>query len=219
MEGPVLSALMAEMSVKPEAVRVALHRLRKEDWLTSRKTGRTGRHALTAKSRRESQHASARIYAAPGDGPDGWQMVMLEHPHRTAPEKMAKRGFHPLIPRLYIGGAQAKAPKHALTLGSSQVPDWLRSEIAQGLYAPEYDALARILTRAQATLDPADLSALQIAVLRCLIVHNWRRIVLKHPVLPKGLLPDDWPGHRCHALVDRLLARLPRPAIETIQPD
>ena len=33
--------------------------------------------------------------------------------------------------------------------------------------------------------------AATLSVLRCLIVHNWRRLVLKHPMLPAGLYPDD----------------------------
>ena len=35
-----LNRLTAEIRVKPEATRVALHRLRKEDWLESAKFGR-----------------------------------------------------------------------------------------------------------------------------------------------------------------------------------
>ena len=54
LEGPTLSALMSEIGVKPEATRVALHRLRADGWITSEKTGRTSRHRLSAKGRADS---------------------------------------------------------------------------------------------------------------------------------------------------------------------
>ena len=49
-----------------------------------------------------------------------------------------------------------------------------------------------------------------------LIRHNWRRLVLKHPALPGGLIRPEWPGYRCHLLVDRLLRRYPRPALQDL---
>ncbi len=41
IDGPLLTRLTDGMGIKPEAVRVALHRLRNEDWITSVKSGRT----------------------------------------------------------------------------------------------------------------------------------------------------------------------------------
>lgn len=218
IDGPVLSALMAEMRVKPEAVRVALHRLRNDGWIVSEKTGRTRRHSLTPTSRKESIAASARIYAAPGEGPSGWRMVMLESPDRTTPEKMAKRGFVPIQPRLYIGSDAAKPPKHALLLVGRTVPDWLRDQLAPTLSAGDYDTLFQILSRTGPRLDIETLDPLHYAVLRCLIVHNWRRLVLRHPALPAAVLPRNWAGYRCHLLVHDLLTRLPCPSPETIRP-
>ncbi|WP_259940018.1 hypothetical protein [Sulfitobacter sp. M368] len=54
IDGPVLSAIMARQHIKPEAVRVALHRLRNDGWVTSEKSGRIRQHSLTDKGRRES---------------------------------------------------------------------------------------------------------------------------------------------------------------------
>ncbi|MEM8579505.1 MAG: PaaX family transcriptional regulator, partial [Pseudomonadota bacterium] len=76
--GPVLSALMAQMDIRPEATRVALHRLRGDDWVTSTKAGRTSLHALSAKGRRESNAAALRIYRRPETVPEAWQAVLLE---------------------------------------------------------------------------------------------------------------------------------------------
>ena len=53
-------------------------------------------------------------------------------------------------------------------------------------------------------------------MLRSLIVHGWRRLVLKHPDLPPDVYSDAWRGHDCRALVTGLLTRLPRPALSAL---
>jgi phenylacetic acid degradation operon negative regulatory protein len=43
---------------------------------------------------------------------------------------------------------------------------------------------------------------------RILLIHDYRRIVLRDPRLPSGLLPPDWPGLPARALCARLYAAL-----------
>lgn len=218
IDGPVLSGIMAAMDIKPEAVRVALHRLRNDGWIVSRKQGRTRRHALTPASRAETLHASARIFAAPETGDTGWQLIVLDDAANSIRESMEENGFVPLMPRVYLGGAQASAPKDALNLAGGDAPQWLRDQIGPQMLEDEYKALLPLLQTADRTLPSGALDPLQTAVLRCLIVHNWRRIVLRHPILPPALLPDGWSGHACHILVAGLLDRFPRPPLDQILP-
>jgi phenylacetic acid degradation operon negative regulatory protein len=218
IDGPVLSAIMVEMDVRPEALRVALHRLRNDGWIASQKHGRTGRHTLTPTSRNETRQASARIYASPTKQDSEWQLVLLEDSTAAQKDVMVSRGFVPLLSRVYLGGADATAPKDALALDGTRAPQWLRNQIAAQMLDVEYQALLPILQNAFDTLETGELDVLQIVVLRCLIVHNWRRIVLRHPSLPRTVLPENWAGHRCHVLVDTLLTRFPRPALIHIPP-
>ncbi|MEP5760757.1 MAG: PaaX family transcriptional regulator C-terminal domain-containing protein [Litoreibacter sp.] len=53
------------------------------------------------------------------------------------------------------------------------------------------------------------MSNLEIAALRILIVHGWRRIVLRTPALPDFVFPDHWAGPACRDHVARLLTQLP----------
>lgn len=217
IEGPVMSAIMAEMHIRPEAVRVALHRLRNDGWITSEKTGRTSLHSLTELGRAQSVAASARIYANPGEEGKAWQLALIEEASNVTRGQMLSLGFAPLMPRVYIGGSDARAPEGALTLPGGPVPDWLRSQFVPEGLASDYAALHSVLLEAESTLTgPKELSPLQTAVLRCLIVHNWRRIVLKHPSLPAHLYPPTWEGPRCHVLVNTLLNRFPRPRLDEI---
>ena len=119
---------MAEMDIRPEAVRVALHRLRNDGWISSEMCGRTGLHALTAT-------------AAPRNNTG--QRAHLRQPC-TAQRKLAPRpyprcrhfrrygiarGFLTLLPRVYLGDVSARAPSDALILEGTPAPDWLRAEI------------------------------------------------------------------------------------------
>ena len=217
IQGTVLSEIMAAMDIRPEAVRVALHRLRNDGWIASVKKGRTSSHSLTAFGRAQSAAASARIYAEPGSTPDGWQLALLEDGGNMSPADMLSAGFAPLMPRVYIGGATASPVPGAAMARGEAVPDWLRAQFEPPALARDYAALHEVL-KAAANDIPAEtpLSPLQCAVLRCLVVHNWRRLVLKHPDLPAALYTPDWKGQQCHQLVSTLLHRFPRPSIDAI---
>lgn len=216
IDGPTLSAVMTEVDIRPEAVRVALHRLRNDGWIVSAKTGRTRQHCLTPMGRAETTQASARIYANALSPDEGWTLVLTGE--MPPSQDAALQGFLPLLPRIYLGSAQTTPPPNALVLGGGNVPDWLRAQIAPLMLEAEYGALLSALDQVEQAVQPGTLTPLQTAVLRCLLVHNWRRIVLRHPPLPAALLPADWSGHGCHALVDTLLTRFPRPALDTILP-
>lgn len=217
IDGPVLSAIMTAMQVKPEAVRVALHRLRNDGWIASEKRGRISRHSLTAEGRRQSAAASPRIYATPGDLAGDWQLVLTEDTSTETHNAIIRAGYAALMPRVFVGRAGKAVPAHAVALHGGPAPDWLRRQLEPTALAPDYAALRETLEDLTRALPrPEEISALETAVLRCLIVHNWRRLVLKHPALPTSLVTKDWPGHHCHVLVSTLLERFRRPDLGAI---
>ena len=212
IDGPVLSGIMGRMNVRAEATRVALHRLRNDGWITSTKSGRTSRHSLTDHGRRETIQASRRIYAAPDAAPGGWTVLLTEEANGDQRSQLETAGFTHLAPRIYIGPAGRPVPGNALVLSGAEVPDWLRQQLTPEGLCADYRALHRILSEVDSTLPKGtDLPPLDCAVLRCLIVHNWRRLVLKHPELPRALYADDSREQECRVLVSTLLHRFPRP--------
>jgi len=214
INGPVLSAIMTAMDVRPEAARVALHRLRKDNWIASEKHGRISRHSLTREGRNQSQAASPRIYATPGDLDQSWQMVMTED---VGTPTLEQAGFTAFLPRCYVGPASSKVPVGAVALVGQKVPEWMKLQLEPAQLAESYDQLAHALDQTARFLpSPTDLTPLEIATLRCLIVHNWRRLALKHPSLPRPLMRDEWPGLKAHVLVADLLERYPRPDLSEI---
>lgn len=218
IDGPVLTAIMQLLQVKPEATRVALHRLRNDGWISSEKRGRISQHSLTPKGRAESVAASPRIYAQPCHDEDDWQLILLEAAAADSQIKMAAFGFTSLTKRIYLGHSGTPAPAHVLRLSGDSVPAWLPKQLEPEGLRNEYSALLEILSDLKVVVQ-GHLAPLETAVLRCLIVHNWRRLVLKHPSLPNRLVSPDWPGLPCHRLVTELLEQFPRPALRDIGAD
>jgi phenylacetic acid degradation operon negative regulatory protein len=50
----------------------------------------------------------------------------------------------------------------------------------------------------------------QFITLRVLLVHSWRRIILKTPVLADHVFADNWCGSLCRDRVSNLLDQFPR---------
>jgi len=215
--GPVLSAMMAAMQIKPEAARVALHRLRNDGWVTSEKSGRISWHGLTVKARCESIAASPRIYALPEAAPSAWQLILLQRSDAGVQAELTASGFSQILPRVYIGDVEHPAPTGALALQGAEAPAWLMEQMVPAALMAEYSRLNDTLRALAAELPASSrLGALDTAVLRCLIVHNWRRLVLKHAAPPQGLIAHAGGMHQCHVIVSQLLARFPRPALTEI---
>ena len=222
--GPVLSAITARIGVKPEAMRVALHRLRKDNWLTSRRDGRVSHYLLTDVGRAESEKATGRIYATRPSAPETWHLLIAgpmdpaERLERDA--AMAASGHLALAPGVWLGPGRTHRPAPGLfTIEGvpGQVPGWLKAEIMPPALAEAYAAFgATMATAANALGTDSATSALDRAALRVLVVHGWRRLVLRHPDLPDGFFPDGWAGPETRTQVTELLARLGKPTVAEI---
>ncbi len=218
IDGPLLTRLTDGMGIRPEAVRVALHRLRNEDWITSVKSGRTSSHALTPRGRGESEAAARLIYARTDDLPADWQIVLTESSETDLRAAMQGAGFAQLMPRVFVAHTGVLPPQDTVAIKGGPLPAWLVQQVVPAELTAEFSELLGVLSRVSAAMDrnPAS-DPLTVAVLRCLVVHHWRRPVLRHPYLPPALTGRDWPGHLCRAEVATLLSRLPRPSLPELQ--
>ena len=74
-----------------------------------------------------------------------------------------------------------------------ELPSWITEKICSHKMAMESGVFAGRLTELRSMItDPEALSPLQTATLRVLIVHGWRRLILKAPTLPDHVFPDGW---------------------------
>lgn len=210
LKGPTLSAIMAEVGIKPEATRVALHRLRSDGWIASEKQGRTSLHTLTDQGRSDSDAARQRIYG----NANAAEAVLVLTP---AAVELDPTRFAQIAPRIFVTGPGTMPPEDAMRLAPDTLPEWLGTQIETEQMRDAYKSLHAVLTDITEELT-GDLTALETAALRVLIVHAWRRLTLKHPDLPRAAHSADWRGHDCRALVTDLLARFPRPHLDAIKP-
>jgi phenylacetic acid degradation operon negative regulatory protein len=103
------------------------------------------------------------------------------------------------------------------------------ADIVRMVTRPQSAANARALARACWQLDDLDaacrqflkafgpvadeiaggarLADAQAFQLRTLLIHDWRRIVLRDPLLPRAMLPEDWPGFRALELTAAVYRR------------
>lgn len=213
LSGPVLSALTSRIGIRPEALRVALHRLRKDGWVLSEKAGRISHYRLSALGRRETTQARARVYGPGAEPPETCYVVHLPRGGTSEPAPGSVR----LDRQTWLSDrAPASGPDRLVSvLHSVPLPKWACEAILPPELTAAYGALEQILTTPPACAsEPAE--AADRLVLRMLILHNWRRLVLRHAALAGGLMPANWPGHRCrHAVLD-WLARLPRTDLDQL---
>ncbi|MEM6886683.1 MAG: PaaX family transcriptional regulator C-terminal domain-containing protein [Pseudomonadota bacterium] len=217
LSGPALASILQGIDVRPEAMRVSLHRLRKDEWILSEKSGRESHHRLSARGRQETQVASRRIYSRSSCAGGKWYVAITDAAAPDPLHAMMSAGYVQIQNRVYAGENPRYAPKSALILQGDTAPDWLREALVPISQKAGYAALCALLEQAdEALTDATRYSVVDRATIRCLVVHNWRRLVLKHPDLPPTIFPDGWRGEDCRHLVHRLLDRFPRPKLSEI---
>jgi len=211
ISGPLLSAILDPVGVKPEASRVATHRLRKEGWIVSERSGRNRLHHLTEFGRTQSAAASPRIYSAPVFDPV-WHILLMAPGVRATADHVA------VMPRVFLGNGPAPHRADALVIegGVTNVPAWMKAQIASASLREKYAVLETVLSQISLSVPPA-LTPLETAILRTLIVHHWRRLVLRHPALPDGFYSSDWRGTACRKTAFSLLDALPRPSLQVLE--
>jgi phenylacetic acid degradation operon negative regulatory protein len=236
-----LIRVVEPMGLNERIVRTSVFRLSKEDWLSSIQIGRKSYYSLTETGRRRFQAADGRIYAGahrPWDRQ--WTLVLTglvggEGDRRLTLERdLGWQGFGQLAPGLLVH-PDPDPEVVRQTLGDAQTGDravvmraaaesWVTGDALRDVVrtcwdldrlAADYAVFLDIFRPVWRALDGADgVTAEQCCVLRSLLIHGYRRALLKDPMLPDELLPADWPGAAARLLC-RNLYRLIQGAAES----
>ena len=205
LPGPFLTAITTELGIKPEAQRVALHRLRKDGWIEVEKDGRVSHYALSALARRETEAVQARVFDARTPRLEPIYLVLVNPDVGYE----APRNWVPLGPATFLTD-QTPEPETALLVTETQVkdlPDWARQRAIPEEISAAYLALAQHL---EVDLSLDTIPARKRMALRILILHRWRRLVLSHSPTAANMMRPDWSGNLCRDRVQRWLTDLPR---------
>ncbi|WP_299355182.1 PaaX family transcriptional regulator C-terminal domain-containing protein [uncultured Shimia sp.] len=224
ISGAVLSRLTEPMGIKPEAMRVALHRLRGDGWIRSEREGRTSHYSLTDSGLAQSQAASPRIYQRVIDYPQTWQLSIAPPTRQggkgARDKAMRRKGVLPVVPGVFLAPAQADTVPDSLTMTGdvNNVPDWLRDKIAPQAVMQSYEDLDAALERfAVMCEDMPSLGPLEVATLRTIVVHVWRKALFSHADLPPSFFPEGWKGVACRTKVMDALERLGQPHLKVLE--
>jgi phenylacetic acid degradation operon negative regulatory protein len=210
IDSQLLAALTAPFGVKPEALRVALHRLRKDGWLEAVKTGRRSAYHLSETGEALTRKAYDRIYRGVQSGQGAeWQIELLEDAAASGRAKTALIGANILV-------SPAPATGAPLALAAADVPEWMRAALVTDAALAEFAGYVAALEGLAPALASASLTEEARAALRFLVLHYWRRIVLRQPEVHEILLGEDWAGHRARKLTLQAFDILPRPKLSAL---
>lgn len=232
--GSLITAL-EPFGINQRLVRTSIYRLAQDGWFSSEQLGRRSYYSLTPVGRRRFLEAARHIYSPPRQRWSGkWCLVLLDN---VAPEQrdeirreLGWLGFAPFSVNLLAHPAPDReaVEEHLQALAGNEQLVVLEATVNTGR-EPNFDAL---LDRAWALEElgnryrnfveqfgplaaHAEAGAVEPALafrLRTLLVHEYRKIVLRDPLLPEALLPRDWPGFGAYRLCRSLYRLLVQPS-------
>lgn len=180
MPGPDLTALLGKLDLQPDAIRVALHRLRQDGWVESAKRGRTSHHRLSPIGLSETRKVAGRVFdPTPQALPLQLTIAAPSRDEDAAPSQMGgvqlRRGV------TLSNDSPAKAlDSIVLPMAREDLPLWIADLPQVARARSDFDALADLISGVPRTnSDAQGITALRIAIL-----HTWRRAILRvDPVL------------------------------------
>ncbi|MFQ6547638.1 hypothetical protein AADZ90_006745 [Aestuariibius sp. 2305UL40-4] len=205
LSGKELGTLLAPLGVKPEAMRVALHRLKKDGWIISEKNGREVVYALSDHGRQETFAAQKDVYRRDVKFAEGWRLIML-------PGEAARpyNGPHIAIDRglLLVPKGAGALPADALELSLVEpIPDWFESRLAPPHVWAQAGRLTDLAEQFLAGPRLGQISA------RLMFLHYWRKMALRTGTWAHiGLVPEGTMAN-CHAAVTEVFEQTSRTKI------
>ncbi|MGB5347196.1 MAG: phenylacetic acid degradation operon negative regulatory protein PaaX [Woeseia sp.] len=216
---------LADFGASERLVRTSMFRLTKDGWFDVEQLGRRSYYRLTTLGTARFEQATHRIYGEPRQHWDGqWTLALLagiEGPDKDAVRKeLSWLGFGALTPHTLAHPAPDAADLNALLQRIG-----LQDEVVvlQGAtLSPAQDQALRAM--AQKSWDLADLDARYGAFIRqfrpvynalrkarnvppevafqvrTLLIQEYRKILLRDPLLPAELLPKGWHGTGAYQL-------------------
>lgn len=219
-----VQAVMQRLGIGAGAVRTAISRLSADGWIERSREGRNSFYRLSGAVEETVRAAERRIYAAssllPADAPRSL-VIAVEPLSEQALDGLESAGALQLAPQVILCFAAAAELPDSLRLAgasfaelSSLEPgDAMRTRLAEARHFADfeelraaYEPLGRALQQ-PSTPPPEDAMAL-----RCLMIHEWRRLALRVPAIPADLVQPGDPEPETRALIAAIYARLLAPS-------
>jgi phenylacetic acid degradation operon negative regulatory protein len=199
------------LDIDSGVVRTAMSRLAADGWLERERVGRNSFYRLTKHGRQTFAAATSHIYDPQGSDWTGrFELLLIGkvEDRDAARDALKNAGFGSPLPGVWVAPSGVPIPEEAASALRLEVS----AEDASGrrLLSESWplERTAEAYLKFVKTFEPlrdwivrgAGLSDIDAFTARILLIHHYRRVVLRDPLLPAVLLPADWPGRAARQL-------------------
>ena len=212
-----VQTVLSGMGIGAGAVRTAFSRLAGDQWIVRQKIGRESFYELALDGYQPFKSASVRIYSPSATPVDlssnrDWTVAVKNPAINTNNVSVPGDGmritsncwlFDTIKPDIK---KQLQRDGFMLLTGHlEEFPEWVTDKLLPNTVSQGY----ALLKQRFSSIKGADkLAPLESLVLRCLLIHQWRRLLLRTQALPSEMLPDSWPETQCREFVSNLYHKL-----------
>ena len=224
-----LVEVMRAFGLNERQVRTAVFRLVQDDWLEAERRGRRSYYRLSNNGQRQYARAAARIYASaerPWNGE--WLLVMPGLAAADTRDELRRRlgwlGFAPLANGVLANPCSSdmavaevleelELVDHVLVWRARTDDSAMLRRLVNNAWhlddlGKQYAGFVSRFAPCVALVDDGRPTASEAFMLRVLLIHEYRRLLLRTHELPRVLLPRTWPGGEALALVVSLYRRV-----------
>ncbi|MGB8398012.1 phenylacetic acid degradation operon negative regulatory protein PaaX [Bradyrhizobium sp.] len=199
------------LEIDSGVVRTAMSRLAADGWLERHKVGRNSYYRLVKKGRQTFDAATRHIYdPPPSDWTGRFELLLIGNAgdREASRDALENAGFGSPLPGVWIAPSGVPVPEEAaraIRLEVSAEDDSGRRLLGESWplqrTADAYLKFLKTFEPLRGWIGRGDhLSDADAFTARILLIHHYRRVVLRDPLLPTALLPKDWPGRAARKL-------------------
>jgi phenylacetic acid degradation operon negative regulatory protein len=199
------------IDIDSSVVRTAMSRLAADGWFEREKVGRNSFYRLVKQGRQTFDIATKHIYGAPvSDWTGRFELLLIGNgsDRDAAREALKNAGFGSPLPGVWVAPSGVPIPDEAagaIRLEVSAEDDSGRRLLSESWplhrTADAYQKFMKTFEPLRGWIDRRErLSDVDAFAARILLIHHYRRVVLRDPLLPTELLPADWPGRAARKL-------------------
>jgi phenylacetic acid degradation operon negative regulatory protein len=207
------------LDIDSSVVRTAMSRLTADGWFERTKVGRNSFYRLVQRERLTFDIATRHIYGAPtSDWTGRFELLLIGNAsdRDAAREALKNAGFGSPLPGVWVAPSGVPIPEEATSAIRLEVS--AEDEAGRRLLSASWplDRTADAYLKFMKTFAPLrgwidrrkQLADADAFTARILLIHHYRRVVLRDPLLPTALLPKDWPGRAARKLCGELYRAL-----------
>src|SRR6266540_2347705 len=200
-----------QLDIDASVVRTAMSRLTADGWFERNKIGRNSFYRLVKRERQTFDIATRHIYGAPASDWTGrFELLLIGNgeDRDASRDALKNAGFGSPLPGVWVAPSGVPVPAEAA--GAIRLEVSAEDDSGRRLLSESWplDRTADAYLKFIKTFEPLRgsigrgeiLSDADAFTARILLIHHYRRVVLRDPLLPTPLLPRDWPGRAARRL-------------------